>query len=212
MKRLLLLSVLALFLSTTSWAYDFSVNGFYFNVYSSSERTCHVTYASSYTSGNSIAYKGDLTIPNSAYYAGYIYSVAGIGASAFHNCSGITSVSIPTSVTLIRQWAFENCTGLTGITIPSGMEEIEGNAFSGCSGINEVVLNAEKYSGSTSGTSVFKNCSSLLKVIIGANVTETKSMFKDLTTLTYVEYNATSCTSTGIFSGCKNLYEETDKL
>ena len=43
--------------------------------------------------------------------------VVGIGTSAFSDCGGLTSVTIPGSVTSIGEGAFENCTGLTSIVV-----------------------------------------------------------------------------------------------
>ena len=40
-----------------------------------------------------------------------------IGSEAFRGCSGLTSVTIPNSVTSIGNYAFWNCSGLTSVTI-----------------------------------------------------------------------------------------------
>jgi hypothetical protein len=42
-------------------------------------------------------------------------SVTSIGASAFQNCSTLSSITIPSSVTSIGDYAFSGCTGLTNI-------------------------------------------------------------------------------------------------
>ena len=56
-------------------------------------------------------------------------SVTTIGSSAFAYCSGLTSVTIPNSVTSIGDSAFEGCSGLTSATIGSGIQRIGGSAF-----------------------------------------------------------------------------------
>ena len=54
-------------------------------------------------------YSGDITIPEAVYYNGKTYGVTSIGVLAFEDCSGLTSVTIPNSVTSIGRWAFYGC-------------------------------------------------------------------------------------------------------
>ena len=63
-----------------------------------------------------------------------------IGDSAFQGCSGLTSITIPESVTSIGSWAFSGCSGLTSITIPDSVTSIGNNAFHGCSNIESVTI------------------------------------------------------------------------
>ncbi len=67
-------------------------------------------------------------------------SVTSIGSSAFSYCKGLTSVTIPDSVTSIKSTAFLNCSGLTSVTIPDSVTSIGYSAFSGCSGLTAVWL------------------------------------------------------------------------
>lgn len=55
-----------------------------------------------------------------------------IGDGAFRNCTGLTSMTIPDSVTKIGNGAFQNCTGLTSVTIPGDVTEIGNEAFQDC--------------------------------------------------------------------------------
>ncbi len=61
-----------------------------------------------------------------------------IGSNAFEGCTGLTSVSIPNSVTSIGDNAFKGCTGLTSISIPNSVTRIGNSAFEGCTGLEIV--------------------------------------------------------------------------
>ena len=51
-------------------------------------------------------YSGDITIPSTVTYNGINYRVTLIGFKAFYDCSGLTSITIPNSVTSIGYDAF----------------------------------------------------------------------------------------------------------
>ena len=65
-------------------------------------------------------------------------SVTSIGYGAFSGCSSLTSVAIPNSVTSINWDAFKNCSSLVGVTIGNGVTSIGNYAFSGCSSLTKV--------------------------------------------------------------------------
>ena len=52
---------------------------------------------------------GDLEIPETIVVNGSTFTVKSIGQQAFSECSGLTTVIIPNSVTTIGQRAFEYC-------------------------------------------------------------------------------------------------------
>ena len=79
-----------------------------------------------------------------------------IGWGAFEDCSGLTSITIPDSVTRIGSYAFQNCSGLTSVTIPDSVVSIGEYAFEDCSGLTRVIFenpNGWWYSSSNSATS-----------------------------------------------------------
>ena len=55
-----------------------------------------------------------------------------IGHSAFFECTSLTSIEIPSSVTSIGSNAFFRCNSLTSVTIGSGVTSIAATALAGC--------------------------------------------------------------------------------
>ena len=99
LKKLMLIAVLLT--GVNAFVHDFEVGGIYYNIISSSDLTVRVTYrGDSYNSYNN-EHSGQVTIPETVTYNSKTYSVTSIGYYAFYNCSGLTSVTIPNSVTKI---------------------------------------------------------------------------------------------------------------
>ena len=75
---------------------------------------------------------------------------------SFFGCL-ITAMSIPDSVTTIKDSAFFNCDELVSVTFPSGLSTIENNAFKGCCSLDSAsknfiqAINASAWSCSSSG-------------------------------------------------------------
>ena len=70
------------------------------------------------------------TIPN---------GVESIAEDAFSHIGGLTSITIPSTVTEIGGWSFW-FTGLTSITIPNAVTYIGTNPFGGCTELEEIVV------------------------------------------------------------------------
>ena len=206
-------------------AYDFEVNGIYYNILSSENKTVEVTYSGS-KDGTTSTYSGFVVLFPSVAYDGNTYSVktigeyafykdditrviisngvTSIGGYAFYGCTGLTSVTIPNSVTSIGENAFNGCSGLTSVTIPNSVTSIENNAFYGCSGLTSVtipnsVTSIESYA--------FSGCSGLTSVTIPNSVTSIgENAFNGCSGLTSVTIpNSVTTIGNGAFYGCSGL-------
>ena len=87
--------------------------------------------------------------------------------SAFSGCTGLTSVTIPDSVTSIGVSAFSSCTGLTSVTIGSGVTSIDNGSFYNCAGLTSVTILG---SVTSIGALAFSGCSGLTTITIPKSV------------------------------------------
>ena len=63
-----------------------------------------------------------------------------LSENMFENCSTLTGIEIPNTVTDIEGWAFTNCNKLTNLIIPNSVTTIGENAFSGCSSLTRIAI------------------------------------------------------------------------
>ena len=107
------------------------------------------------------------------------------------------SITIPNSVTEIKDFAFDGCKSLTSIAIPNSITVIGGNVFEDCIGLTSVSI---PNSVTTIGSSAFRACTGLTSITIPNSVTEIKNWaFAGCTELTRVICQATTPPSTGAY-------------
>ena len=87
-------------------------------------------------------------------------------SNEYENCTSLTSIEIPTSVTDIAFRAFSGCTGLTSIEIPNSVTYIGSDAFAGCSSLESIKLPPSM----THLYNIFSGCSSLKTIEIPASL------------------------------------------
>ena len=112
-----LFTALLLLCSITANAHDFEVDGIFYNITSTDNKTVAVTYSGSSYSAVSNEYSGAVTIPATVTYNGTSYSVTTIGNYAFRGCTELIIITIPESITTIGSYAFDKCTGLAAVRI-----------------------------------------------------------------------------------------------
>ena len=147
MKKLLL-TLLGVLIALPSLARDFNYTyagqTLTYTVIDEDAKTCKTkdgdyNYSSEkYIPGNYVV--GSLEIPSVAKDGDTEYTVISIGDSAFNNCSDLTSVTIPNSVSSIGNRAFSGCSSLTSVNIPNSVNSIRYYAFQNCSSLTSVTI------------------------------------------------------------------------
>lgn len=122
-----------------------------------------------------------------------------IAESAFGECIGLTSITIPSSVMIICGSAFYGCTNLASITVPDSVTSIGNAAFSNCTGLTSVTIGN---SVTSIGEGAFSDCGSLISITIPNNVTSLgKLAFRDCSNLTSITFKGTKTQWSAIMKG-----------
>lgn len=190
MKKTFLLFALVMLSSIGVWAEnDIDVDGVLYDI--TSENTVNV--------GDNSAYKGnpDLVIPAKVTYGGKEYSVTGfcsrgsffgnkkltsvtipntitvIKDNTFTGCDNLKSVKLPNTITHIGNSAFSGCTSLTSFTIPASVTEITMSAFNKCTSMEYVIFEGETPP-DPNGADIFYECNAVI-LVPGSSLSSYKS-------------------------------------
>lgn len=148
------------------YAYDFSAvcstgQTLYYKITDANNHYVKLVYPGSSSSSawsNYTKPTGNMVLPSSVYYQGSYYTVKTIGNETFFDCIGLTSITIPQSVSSIESYAFDRCTGLTSITIPQSVTSMGENPFLRCSNLAHISVE--------SGNTVYdsrNNCNAIIR-------------------------------------------------
>ncbi len=173
-------------------AYDFKVDGIYYNLVSLPELTCEVA------SGDE-KYEGDITIPSEVVYNGRTLSVIGIGNWAFKDCDKLTSIKAST-IASIGIGAFDDCSILAKAEFPK-VTDIGSNAFASCSSLKSVEFTAV----TNLGYKALSYCVSLASIEMPALKVVSGPSFVGCTSLASVKLPSATTIGSSAFSRCKAL-------
>ena len=138
--------------------------------------------------------------------------------NTFQNCTSLTEVTIPDSVTNIQGSVFRGCTALEEITLPEGITSLGTYIFEGCTALSEVNFGAQSTI-TKLGNYMFQNCTALKSISLPSTLTYlgtytfqnsglTSIDLSGLTGLTRLGTSATACNTSAksyVFADCKDL-------
>jgi len=157
---------------------------------------------------NAQALTGEVVIPSTVDYSGALYVVSQIGKRVFEDCTGITRVTLPSTISIIEDKAFKGCTSLEYINTPQPLSTIGEYAFDGCVELDSFSMDA---SISTLGTGCFRNCTSLEEVIFPSSLNSIPaSAFQGCSDIETIYIDRTVLTiGSNAFNGCTSVNEFT---
>jgi hypothetical protein len=154
------------------------------------------------TIANKDRYSGDVVIADSVTISGKEYRVIAVGG--FARSANLTSVTIPNSVTTIKDFAFAYCNALSSISIPNSVTIIESEAFMNCSALTSVSLGNNL---TIIGQRAFENCTGLTSITIPNSVTTIGGgAFRNCSGIASITFpNSLRMISSQAFSNCSGL-------
>jgi len=183
MKKVLL-SILLTLLPLLAGAEPVKIDGIWYNLVKKIKEAEVVKYFNSYV--------GDIIIPSTVTYENVEYNVTSIGLFAFKNCEGLTSITIPNSITYIDSCAFEYANNLNSVFI---------------SDLNAWCNTNIRAGGTPSANHLYLEGKEIKNLIIPDGVISIKrNTFKGFSGLTSVTIpNSVTSIGNSAFGGCSSL-------
>ena len=130
MLKSILLATMLMAGGIVAAAEEFTVDGIRYNVTDSVARTVEVVAND---------YKYDITIPETVMPDTITWTVTAIGEGSFRNNSNVTHVTLPNTVTKIKEGAFAS-SNLISISLSNSLDTIEKQVFNDCRNLTAIAL------------------------------------------------------------------------
>lgn len=132
------------------------------------------------------------------------YQDAFEGTYIYRASPGVKNVTIPNTITSIKENSFIGCKSLASVSIPNSVTEIGASAFASCESLESLIIPS---SVTKIGDSAFSGCESLESLVIPSNVTEIGDRaFSGCSSLVSIDLMCDITTIVGgLFLGCSSL-------
>jgi len=139
-------------------------------------------------------------------------SVTEISATAFVNpitgaaATNLASIDLAsTTIMTLPPAIFSGFSGLTSVTLPATLTSIGSQTFNGCTNLPRINLSSTSIQ--SFGFEAFQSCAALTSIILPASLTSIgDNAFQGCSNLLFVDFSATAIISLGgIFNGCTSL-------
>ena len=128
-KRIFTALLLAI-IAVTGYAYDFEVDGIYYNLDSNGDAV---------VTNGAVKYSDYVYLPHKVEWNGKERKVVGIGSMAFHDCQDLKYVRLGAYTTYIGQSAFSECRNLISVTLTK-VTSIGSYAFYDCRNMESITI------------------------------------------------------------------------
>ncbi len=155
-------SILLLLLPLTVLAYDFQAGHLFYRIVNPLQQQVEVTYEDPYQV-RLYARLRVLTIPERVMLDSTVFTVIGIGPTAFHDCPKLRRVRLPHTLQYIDSAAFAEALSLDSIMLPYSLRRISDAAFYHCPSLSFVDIPSTVDS---IGHNVFSYCRLLRRIFV----------------------------------------------
>uniref|UniRef100_A0A6C0I6E7 Uncharacterized protein n=1 Tax=viral metagenome TaxID=1070528 RepID=A0A6C0I6E7_9ZZZZ len=128
-------------------------------------------------------------------------SLTVMNPSVFANCASLTDINFGTGLTEITDGTFAECTALSNVTLPSVITSILAFGFADCTSLTDISMTEVTQVGAYG----FYGCTSLTDISMPKVTTIGNYIFQNCTSLTNVSMPKTTAVSSVAFENCTSL-------